>query len=153
MTRPRTLGTLLRHLVEILDADVEAAYRDAGLNYRPRYTPVVRALELHGQLSIRGISLEAGLTHSAASQTVSQMLKHGLVKSAPGADGRERIVTLSDSARAMLPALHRQWDATAEAADDLMEEIGVRLDDRAEAAIEALGKRPFLDRINAARGK
>ncbi len=49
MARPaRTLGTLLRHLIELLDGAVEQTYRDAELDYRPRYTPVLRALIARG---------------------------------------------------------------------------------------------------------
>jgi hypothetical protein len=48
-----TLGTLPRHLVELLDGAVEARYVAAKLDYRPCYTPVMRApLEL-GSASIR----------------------------------------------------------------------------------------------------
>ena len=38
------LGTQLRHLLELLDGAVEEAYALAGMRYRPRYTPVMRAL-------------------------------------------------------------------------------------------------------------
>ena len=51
MTPARTLGTLLRNLSETLDRAVEEAYRDAGLSYRPRYTPVFRALLSAGTFS------------------------------------------------------------------------------------------------------
>ena len=34
-----TQGTQLRHLIELLDGAVGAAYEAAGLDYRPRYTP------------------------------------------------------------------------------------------------------------------
>ena len=34
------LGTQLRYLIEVLDGDVAQTYADAGLDYRPRYTPL-----------------------------------------------------------------------------------------------------------------
>jgi hypothetical protein len=40
----QTLGTQLRHLIDMLDGAVAAGYHDLGLSYRPRYTPIVRAL-------------------------------------------------------------------------------------------------------------
>jgi hypothetical protein len=76
-TPTSSLGTLLRHLVETLDGAVEEAYARAGLDYRPRYTPVVRTLVEPGPSSIRTIATRAGTTHSAASQTVSQMTRQG----------------------------------------------------------------------------
>ena len=67
------LGTLLRHMLELLDGDVQRAYDELGLDYRPRYTPVVAALLDLGPSSIQDIARAAGITHSAASQTVAQM--------------------------------------------------------------------------------
>ncbi len=52
----RGLGTLLRHLLELLDGDVEQAYAELGLDYRPRFTPVVRALLESEPRSIRDIA-------------------------------------------------------------------------------------------------
>ncbi|MCY7306720.1 MAG: hypothetical protein LH632_11335 [Rhodoferax sp.] len=50
------LGTQLRHLIELLDGDVAQAYADAGLDYRPRYTPVMRVLQQHGSAPIGRIA-------------------------------------------------------------------------------------------------
>ena len=47
MTRvDSSLGTLLRTLIDALDGDVERAYAQAGLDFRPRFTPVVRLVSL-----------------------------------------------------------------------------------------------------------
>lgn len=144
-----TLGTLLRHLSETLDDAVQDAYRDAGLDYRPRYTPVVRALR-KGPGSIRAISRQAGITHSAVSQTVSQMLKDDLVTVEPGDDGRERIVTLSPKARAMAQRLEEIWAATDLAARGLEHEIGAPLSELLATALAALERQSFGERIAAA---
>jgi DNA-binding MarR family transcriptional regulator len=144
------LGTLLRHLVELLDGAVEQAYLRAGLTYRPRYTPVVRALVALGPTSIRAISQHAGTTHSAASQTVAQMVKDGLVQSRPGEDARERIVQLTPKARRMLPALRRQWKIIDAAARRLERELSVPLSTVALEAVEALAREGFLERIERA---
>ncbi|NMO21014.1 MarR family transcriptional regulator [Pyxidicoccus fallax] len=145
-----TLGTLLRHLIEHLDGAVEQAYQQAGLDYRPRYTPVIRALMAQGPVSLRVISREARISHSAVSQTVSQMVNDGLVELQPGSDGRERIVTLTPRARAMLPALERQWSATNAAAERLDAELSAPLSGILREALEALEREPFDTRIEKA---
>jgi DNA-binding MarR family transcriptional regulator len=142
-----TLGTLLRHLIEHLDGAVEANYRAAGLDYRPRYTPVVKALTALGPVSIRALSRQAGISHSAASQTVSQMTREGLVAPQPGRDGRERIVALTPRAEAMLPAITLQWRAVNAAADTLDAELAVPLSSLLVEAIAALERRSFGARI------
>ncbi len=146
------LGTLLRHLVDLLDGDVEAVYREQGLNCRSRFTPVIRHLESAGPSSIRQIALASGLTHSAISQTVSEMLKKELVKSVPGKDARERIISFTPAGEALLPALHTIWEGIWAAADELSEEIGQPLGEVLARAIAAVGERPFRERIRSRMG-
>ena len=153
MRNNRTLGTLLRHLTELLDGDAEAAYREAGLVYRPRYTPVVRLLTAQGPSTIRAISIYGGISHSAASQTVTEMVKRGLVRSVPGKDARERIIRLTKAGEALLPQLEKQWEATNAAAEQLSEEIGIPLEDALAKAIAAVESRSFLDRINEQKAR
>jgi DNA-binding MarR family transcriptional regulator len=148
-SRPyRGLGTLLRHLLELLDGDVQKAYEDLGLDYRPRFTPVVRALVESEPRSIREIADHSGLTHSAVSQTVAEMKKAGLVRLERGrTDARERLARLSPHGRALLPGLQRQWAATNAAADDLDAELSHSLRATVTEAIAALEKKPFRQRI------
>ncbi|MFC4311809.1 MarR family winged helix-turn-helix transcriptional regulator [Steroidobacter flavus] len=145
-----TLGTLLRHLIEKLDGAVEQSYVESGLAYRPRYTPVMRALMESGPTSIRSISRSAGITHSAASQTVAQMVEKGLVQLEPGSDARERIVALTPVAKAMIPKLEQHWRATNDAARMLDSELSTPLSDLLREAIAALDRASFTQRIDAA---
>jgi DNA-binding MarR family transcriptional regulator len=146
-----TLGTLLRHLIETLDGSVQAAYADLSLNYRPRYTPVLRVLRELGTASLRTISQRAGITHSAVSQTVAQMSRDGLIEMQVGSDARERIVALSPAALAMLPILESQWAITNAAAQTLDDELSMPLSQLLREAIDALERQPFKARMSQAR--
>ena len=141
----------MRNLIERLDTEVEAAYAAAALDWKPRFTPVLRAIRTSGPTSIKAIAGVAGVSHSAVSQTVSQMVRDGLVTLAPGADARERIVVLTPKVEAMIPALERQWAATNAAADQLDAELSVPLSRLLKEAIAALDRKPFGERIAAAR--
>ncbi len=143
------LGTLLRHLTELLDGDVEAVYRECGLDCRSRFTPVIRHLEKAGPSSLREISRGSGLTHSAISQTVAEMLKKGLVKSEPGKDARERVISFTPHGEAMLPRIHAVWSAIWTAAHGLSADIGVPLTGVLTSAIKAVDARSFRHRILA----
>lgn len=148
----RGLGTQLRHLIELLDGAVQAAYVEAGLNYRPRYTPVMRALVLQEPLTIGEIATRVGITQPAATQTVSLMVKEGLLETEAGKqDGRQKLVRLSPVGREMVPALQACWKATAAAAGSLDAELPYRLSQVLDDAIRALEVRPFGERIRAAR--
>ncbi len=143
------LGTLLRHLVELLDGDVEAVYREQGLDCRSRFTPVIRHLARAGPSSIRQIASASGLSHSAISQTVAEMLKKGLVESAHGSDARERIISFTPAGQALWPQLQRLWSGVWAAADELSEDIGESLPDLLRRTIAAVAERPFRDRIKS----
>jgi DNA-binding MarR family transcriptional regulator len=142
------VGTLLRHVLEQLDGDVAAVERDLGLvDYRPRYSPVVRTLVTHGPLSIRAIAETVGVTHSAASQTVAQMARAGLVTLEPGVDARQRIVRLGPKAEALLPVIETEWAATVAAMRELDAELSVPLTTLLAELQAALERRPFRERI------
>jgi len=146
------LGTQLRHLIELLDGAVEASYVEAGLDYRPRYTPVMRALAAVDALTIGEIAAQAGITQPAATQTVAVMVKEGLLVTSAGAsDARRKMVRLSEAGRAMLPRLQQCWQATSRAAASLDAQLSHPLSETLASAIDALEKESFGDRIRAAR--
>ena len=150
MTTPhRTLGTLLRHLLDLLGEGVEGAYAEAGLDYRSRYTPVLRTLMNIGPASIRTLANTAGITHSAASQTVAQMGRAGLVEVRRGEDQRQQVVSLTAKATAMIPTLKRIWQVTNEAGHEMDAELSCSVYRAVEDAILALERKPFRDRRNA----
>jgi DNA-binding MarR family transcriptional regulator len=144
------LGTLLRHLLDLLDGDVQRAYDELGLDYRPRYTPVVAALVDLGPSSIQDIARAAHITHSAASQTVAHMAQKGLVHVKQGPDLRRRVVHVSPKLAQMLPTLRRQWAVAASAAAALDAELPTGLAEVVKAAIDALERSPFKARMRTA---
>ncbi|MGV9328830.1 MarR family winged helix-turn-helix transcriptional regulator [Streptosporangium sandarakinum] len=147
---PELLGTRLRHLIDLMDAEVAAVYADLGLEgFRPRFAAVVRVLAASGPHSIRDLARAIGVTHSAASQTVAQMARQDLVALAPGEDARTRIVRLTSRAEALLPALEAEWDATAAAAAELEAELSFPLSALVEETLDALSRRPLRRRIAA----
>jgi len=155
MTTPHTaasFGTALRRLIDHLDSALEQAYRDDGLDFRPRYTPVIRALMEDSTLTLTALAERLGVSHSATSQTVSQMRLAGLVVVTPGEDdARQRVVALSRLAKAMQPRLEEHWHAARVATAALDTETGGVLVEVINRANAALAKRPMRDRLADAR--
>jgi len=156
MKTTQRLGTRLRALIDRLDGDVQAAYAAAGLDYRPRYTPIVRALIDLGPSSIREIADHAGMTHSAVSQTVDVMRRGRLLRRVSGPDARESRLAASSDLEAIIPLLSDFWRATNSAAEALDAELEVSLARAIDAAHDALDQRSFAERIamaaNAQKG-
>jgi DNA-binding MarR family transcriptional regulator len=148
----QSLGTDLRRLIALLDDAVEQRYTALGLNYRPRFTPVVRALQAMGPSSIMAISTRAGLSHSATSQTVAQMVTYGLLRLSRSRDGRERIVEPTSALLEMMPVLQSQWRATDRAAARLDGELSHSLLDIIGEAISVLERKTFGERIAVENG-
>jgi DNA-binding MarR family transcriptional regulator len=142
------LGSRLRHLLELLDGDVAAVYADLGLpDVRPRFAPVVRTLARHGPHTIRDLAAAIGVTHSAASQTVAEMVRRDLVRLAPGEDARQRIAHLTDRAARLLPVIEAEMAATVAAAEAFDAELPYPLSRLVEEAVAALERRPMRHRI------
>lgn len=150
MVEPATLGTLLRRLIEKLDGAVEQAYVEAGLDYRPRYTPILRALVAEGPASINVLSRRTGFTHSATGQTAHQMARAGLISLSPGRDARERVAALTAHAEGILPQLQQVWTATEAAARTIDDELGLSLPDILERTLTLLDQLSFSERHRAA---
>jgi DNA-binding MarR family transcriptional regulator len=146
------LGTQLRHLIDLLDGAVGAAYEEAGIDYRPRYTPVMRALEGGEPRTVSEIAEAAGITQPAATQTVALMIRQGLLESSPGVrDARQKLVRLSAQGEALLPQLRRCWQATRAAADGLDRDMPYPLSEALAQAIASLQTESFGARIRKAR--
>ncbi len=146
------LGTQLRHLIDLLDGAVSAAYEEAGIDYRPRYTPVMRALEGGAPHTVSQIAEAAGITQPAATQTVALMIKEGLLEASPGVhDARQKVIRLSARGQQLLPQLRLCWQATRIAADSLDDDMPYPLSDALANAIAALQTKPFGARIRTAR--
>ena len=142
------LGTQLRQVLDLMDADVAGVLADLGLaDYRPRYSVYVRAVVRLGPVPIRDLARAVGVTHSAASQTLAEMSRRDLVELRPGADGRQRIVHLTAKARSILATVDSEWEATASAAGELDDELPFPLSELVPAIAAALERRPFRDRI------
>ncbi|WCL53917.1 MarR family winged helix-turn-helix transcriptional regulator [Gimibacter soli] len=146
----RTLGTLIRHLLAHLDGDVQAAYDELGVPFRPRFYPIVQFLLANGQAGVNEIAAHIGVSQPAATQTLGEMKKLGLIAIEPGEDRRHKQVSLTDAGLSLAARLASLWQAVHTAADSLDREIGTSLSDLLGRTLEALERQSFLTRIHAA---
>lgn len=149
-----THGTQLRHLIRLLDGAVDSSYRDAGLDYRPSFTPLMRVLMANGPLTLGAIAAAAGITQSAATQDLAQMVKDDLVAAASSvAGGHPRLLGLTPKGLRLAASLKYFWRATAIAAASLEADLPYSLSAVLASAIEALADKPFSTRIRDAQAQ
>lgn len=144
------LGELLRYVSELVEQGAEEHYRTMNLNYRARYTPVLRALQ-GGAQTVTDITTRTYLTQSAISQTVALLESDGLITRHTVSDGRKSGIQLTVVGRELVAKLEAHWAATFAAIAHLEEEIGHPLQQALERTAKALENRGFSARITAAK--
>lgn len=146
------LGELLRYIGELVDAGAETHYRALNLSYRPRYTPVLRAITA-GADTVTDITARTRLTQGAISQTIGMMAADGIVARHSLDDGRKSGIHLTRQGKQLLEALEPQWKLTFSAIDALEKEIGYPLLRVLEHTALALERQDFAARLTAAGGR
>lgn len=133
-----------------MDEAIGRLYADRGVSQvRQRFVWPMLRLAHDGPMTIVELSRSLGLTHSAVSQTVSELRRAGLVSSEPATEGdrRTRTVALTDEGRALVPLLEAEWRATEAAVRELDDELPYPLSRATDDLVAALGHRPFGDRL------
>jgi GNAT superfamily N-acetyltransferase/DNA-binding MarR family transcriptional regulator len=145
---PMAIGTRLRLLSERLAKDAAQVYRHYGLDFEPRWFPVLYALMEQDGQSVSELTQSTGQSQVSVSQVIKAMAAHGLVQLRPAAaDGRKTVVRLTTATRARLPALRTQIDDVGAVMDNLLSETSHNLWlalDQFEAQLDRKG---FLDRV------
>jgi DNA-binding MarR family transcriptional regulator len=144
---PPGLGELLRYVGELVDQSAEAQYQAMQLVYRPRYTPVLRALATGAQ-TISDITASSHLTQGAISQSVALMITDGLIVKHSLEDGRKSGIRLTSAGKKLLATLEPHWQATFTAIAQLEKDIGYPLLAALEATANALHTKDFATRIH-----
>ena len=144
------LGELLRYSAELIDSGSEAAYREMSLNYRPRYTPVLRALAA-GAMTVTDITAMTHLTQGAVSQSVSLMEQDGILRRGPLDDGRKSGLHLTDHGEALASQLDSHWKTLFTAIHQLEKEVGWPILQVLEQTAKALEEKDFAQRIAEAK--
>lgn len=146
------LGELLRYVGELVDQGAEEQYRTMGLEYRPRYTPVLRALGA-GAETVTDITARSTLTQGAISQTVSLMLKDGILARHQLDDGRKTGLHLTRKGKDLLKRLEPHWAVTFSAIGDLEAEVGHPILQTLTDTAEALERQGFGARLKEAANR
>ena len=144
----RGLGTQLRHIIALLDGAVADSYDEIGLNYRPRFTPVMKALIELETCTINQLADYAEITQPAATQTVKLMASADLIKITKNKqDSRERLIELTKTGQSIIPQLENRWKITLGAAASLDEDLGFSFSEALSKVTEALNNKSFARRI------
>lgn len=148
------LGELLRHLIDLVDTGSEQRYKAHNLTFRPRYTPILRALAHSTTTTITELTALLQITQGAVSQTVKLMVDDGLLtRQTRSKDGREKTLTLTAKGKRLVAQLQPHWQARFIAIAQLEQEAGIELQKNLQNIIALLEQKGFAARIEKAEEK
>jgi DNA-binding MarR family transcriptional regulator len=117
-------GSRLRRISEAFLADVNRIYQYHGIRFDAAWFPIFYMLSRQGTLSIRDISLELEVSHSAASQLVRKLIDKGLIRTGTDKnDARKKLVTFTSKGQKLLLQVQPVWIAVQKAMDSLLTEM------------------------------
>lgn len=113
-------GSRLRRLSELFLSDVNNIYKAHKIPFDASWFPVFYILSAEGEISIRKISDELGISHSAASQMVSSLQEKGYIKSTVSKkDARHKVVTFTPKGQKLLQKIQPVWKGLQGAMEEL----------------------------------
>ena len=147
------IGTRLKRLYELLATDAERIYGESGLAFRVRYFPVIYPLFLSDGQTIAELAQKSGLTHSAVSQIVKQLVSQDLVRMETGEDARSRVILLSTAGQELVDRLRPIWNDLEKAVEIVRSECDADILQALEEMERALDRKPLYQRIKELRSR
>ena len=115
------IATRLQRLAENLRRDGGQIYRANGIDFEPKYFPVVFVLHKRPLLSIVEIADEIGYSHPSTISLLKDLEKKGLVESRKDkSDERKRMVRLTSRGNALVKKIQPIWEVMTGTLTDLL---------------------------------
>ncbi|QZD90005.1 MarR family transcriptional regulator [Qipengyuania aurantiaca] len=140
------LGGRLRRLSERIDRDAAKAYQALGIRFEQRWFGLINQLRLNGPMTVTDIAQAIGISHASVSQARQSLERSGYVTGyADEADGRRRLIALTNQGEKLVARLADVWAADARATRKLADSIE-GLMDALDALEDALAEKPLSER-------
>ena len=116
-------GSRLKRLGDTFINDVNRVYKNHKIDFDASWFPVFYILSQRKEVSIKEISGELNVSHSAISQLVSGLQQKGLIKSvASKKDARHKAITFTAKGEKLLKKIKPVWIALQKAMEELTAE-------------------------------
>lgn len=115
------IATRLTRLSDNLRKDGHLIYQAYGIDFEPKYFPVVFVLYTKPSLSIVQVAEEIGYSHPSTITLLKDLEKKGLIASKKDRqDERKRMVRLTPKGRALVGKIQPVWQTMTQALNDLL---------------------------------
>lgn len=111
-----------RRLVDRIGDAGRRFYSRLDVPLEPNWHALLLYLDRHGPVAVTEAAAALRVSHPAVIDMVRRMESKGLVATAPDpADGRRRVLTLSEHGRASMPEFKRLWSVVGEELEEIIE--------------------------------
>ncbi|MBS1604217.1 MAG: MarR family transcriptional regulator [Bacteroidetes bacterium] len=143
------ISTRLQRLSEQLRKDGVLIYKDCGIDFEPKWFPVIYTLYRKPGLGVVELAAEIGYAHPSTISLLKELEKERLILSRKDRqDERKRILRLSDKGKQLVQEMEPVWKIMTEA----IEEITNTRNNLMKAIIEVearLRERSFFERARS----
>jgi DNA-binding MarR family transcriptional regulator len=105
------ISTRLQRLSERLRKDGALIYKAHGIEFEPKWFPVIYTLHFKPLLSVVEIASEIGYTHPSTISLLKELEKQKLIRSQRDKiDERKRLLRLTDKGKELIGKMKPVWD-------------------------------------------
>jgi N-acetylglutamate synthase-like GNAT family acetyltransferase/DNA-binding MarR family transcriptional regulator len=144
---PIFLGSRLKRLAERMQAGAARTIEDAGLPVQPAHMPLLTALD-RGPLTVGQLAEMVGSSQPGVTRTAGQLIEMGLVRAEPGADQRQKTLSLTAAGEASMARTKLLvWPRIEKAVNEICDGLSGPLLDQIATIEEALALKPLNERV------
>ncbi|MBO9731280.1 MAG: winged helix-turn-helix transcriptional regulator [Chitinophaga sp.] len=104
------ISTRLQRLADQLRKDGQLIYKANGIDFEPKWFPVIYTLYLKPVLSVVEISMEIGYTHPSTISLLKELEKEKLIRSKKDKlDERKRLIQLTEKGKTLVAEMQPVW--------------------------------------------
>jgi len=114
------LATRLQRLSDMMRKDGLQIYKDHGIEFEPKWFPVIYTLHRKPLLGVVEIATEIGYTHPSTISLLKELEKEKLVRSKKDrTDERKRLIQLTEKGKALVEQMKPVWELIGKAITEL----------------------------------
>lgn len=115
------IATRLQRLSEQMRRDGVLIYKAHGIDFEPKWFPVIYTLYFKPLLSVVELANEIGYSHPSTISLLKELEKLKIIKSSKDkADERKRLVQLTEKGKALIAQMKPVWQIMIDAATQLI---------------------------------
>jgi DNA-binding MarR family transcriptional regulator len=143
------IATRLQRLSDRIRKDGLSIYKDHGIDFEPKWFPVIYSLHVKPLLSVVELAHEIGYTHPSTISLLKELEEQNLVRSVKDtADERRRLIQLTHKGSALIERMKPVWEIMITAITALVDTKNNLMQAIIEVEQE-LDKQSFLQRARA----